>query len=580
MNRWMRLGSTGLLLFTFAACDSLDELQKLEVINENNPDRERVLATAGDVESLVASAFFIWHQGILDYGGPSVMLSTAADETTESWGNYAARDMSSEPRKAWSNSPSYGYAGVNERIWYKMYEALSAVYDGFASMEEDAAICEEIDCERARAFGKFMQGISHGYLALHFDSAFVFDETVNLADVASGAEELPLLPYPNVAAAAIGYLDEAISMSQNASWTLPSSWIRGNAYSGRDLARVANAFAVRFLTQVARTPAERDAVNWNAVIQRVDAGLEPGMGGLKGPAGDVFLDGDPTETWAHMMLYFGARSDDDTWNRADYKSIGWADQGTGYANWLATPVAQRNDFVLNSADARIHAPGDGLSDGLDFMYRGVSRFRVERGTYHFSMYSHIVYEDYATGDQSAPMPLVLYEEQQLYKAEGLYRTGQAAQAATIVNRTRVTRGGMTQATGADANLYDKIIYEHIIENFTHCTGCVYYDRRGWGPLSSTQQHHWGLVEGTPRHFPIPGQELEILQKLNYTYGGVGSEGGSLPAAAAPASNVVRKYPARLVYAFNGLDTIKDKLDYIYSSGSNRTPDGVRSLIRH
>jgi hypothetical protein len=43
--------------------------------------------------------------------------------------------------------------------------------------------------------------------------------------------------------------------------------------------------------------------------------------------------------------------------------------------------------------------------------------------------------------------------------------------------------------------------------------------------------------------------------------------------------MLRKYPARLVYAFNGLDTVQDKLDYIYS-GSKKNQDGVRSLIRH
>jgi len=576
----MRLGSTGLLLFAFAACNSLDELSELEVINENNPDRDRVLATAGDVESLLASSFFIWHQGVISSGNPGVMLSTAADETTESWGNFGARDLSSEPRKEWNNSSSYSYASATERMWYKMYEALSAVYDGYKAIEDDPAICDEIDCDRAKAFGKFVQGLGHGYLALMFDSAFVFDESVDLEAVAAGDQEIPLVPYPNVQAAALGYLDDAIGMFQSGSFTLPTSWIRGNSYSSADMIKLANAFYVRFVAMTNRTPAERDAVNWNQVITRVDAGLTPGMGGLKGGDGDVFLDGDATRSWNHQMLYYGAFYTDETWHRADYKSIGWEDEGTGYADWLATPVANRNDFVLNSADARIHPYGDGLGQGLDFGYRGVSRFRVERGTYHYSMYSHHRYSDYALGDQSAPIPLVLYEAQQLYKAEALYRTSSPGQAAAIVNRTRVDRGDMAPAAGGDADLYDKIIYEFIIENFTHCTGCVYFNRRGWGPLSSTQLHHWGLVEGTPRHFPLPGVELEVLGKESYTYGGLGREGGSLPAASAPASNTVRKYPARLVYAFSGLDTIKDKLEYIYSGGSGRTQDGVRSLIRH
>jgi hypothetical protein len=366
---------------------------------------------------------------------------------------------------------------------------------------------------------------------------------------------------------------------RGASWTLPTGWIRGNGFSAADFVRICNAFYVRLLAQMNRTPAERDAVNWGTVISRVDAGLQPGMGGLRGVDGDFWMDGDATEVWAHQMNYFGSQSSNSTWARADYKTIGWTDQSTGYSNWLATPVADRREFPMNAADARIHPPGDGLGVGLDFQYQGASIFRPERGYYHFSMYQYYRYGEYANGDQSAPWPMILYEAQQLYKAEGLFRTGDFAGAAAIVNNTRVTRGNLPAATAGDADLYEKIIYEHLIENFNHCTGCAYYNRRGWGPLSSTQQHHWGLVEGSPRHWAIPGSELEVLQKLNYTFGGLGTEGGSLASVGGSAADMVTAVPARMVYAFNGLDSVKQKLDYIWRK-DDRIPAGVRSLIRH
>lgn len=577
MMRYLRLGSAALLVFALAACEG-PALSDLEVVNENEPDRERVLASAGDVESLVSSGFFIWHSAHLNYYGPILALSATADETSCSWGNAALRDMSSEPRREWNNSPSYTYGYATADGWYKNYEALSAVYDGLKVIEEDPAICDEIDCPRIETFAKFIQGLAHGYLALQFDSAFVFDETVDLVAVAQGTEELPLVPYPNVMTAALGYLDQAITDAENASWTLPTGWIRGNAFTGPDLAKIANALYVRFLTQVNRTPADRDAINWNTVIARVDDGLEPGMGGIGGPDGDVYLDGDASGNWAHDMLYYGAQSTNSTWQRADYKTIGFTDQSGGYQTWLATTPADRQEFVMNAADARIHPAGDGLGRGLDFQYQGPSSFPASRGSYHWSMYMHHRYEDYAIGDQSEPFPFITYEAQQLMKAEGLDRTGQAG-AAEIVNRTWRDRGGMTAATDADANLRDKIIYEYLIENFIVCTGCAFYNRRGWGPLSPTTQHHWGLVEGTPRHFPVPGEELEILEKLNYSYGGVGNEGGSLtPSGAAVAAST--RVPARMIYAFNGLESVQEKLDFIYSENGNTKSSGVRSLIRH
>ena len=134
-----------------------------------------------------------------------------------------------------------------------------------------------------------------------------------------------------------------------------------------------------------------------------------------------------------------------------------------------------------------------------------------------------------------------------------------------MNATRVDRGGMTPATAGDADLLDKIMYEYRIENFLVCGSCAYFTRRGWGDLApSRPNHHQGLVEGTQIHFAVPGQELEILQKLMYTYGGVGSEGSALgPAAASGAlSRGGRVVPARMIYSFNGMETTAEKLAYI------------------
>ena len=80
-----------------------------------------------------------------------------------------------------------------------------------------------------------------------------------------------------------------------------------------------------------------------------------------------------------------------------------------------------------------------------------------------------------------------------------------------------------------------------------------------------------MVEGTPLHFAVPGKELEILQKLLYTYGGVGNEGGTLAPAAAPAAGLIasRRLPARLVYELREGPATLD-----------RVPPGVAQLVRY
>ena len=167
-------------------------------------------------------------------------------------------------------------------------------------------------------------------------------------------------------------------------------------------------------------------------------------------------------------------------------------------------------------------------------------------------------------------------EMRLTKAEGLLRMSGPSQAvADIINATRVTRGQLPSAlaTEAQADLMDKLIYEKRIENYGVCSGCAFFDRRGWGPLSpSGPNFHHGHVEGTPLHFPVPGLELSILGLPNYTFGGIGNE--LAPPAALTSS---RGVPARHLYAFRVEPrmSVTDKLRYLRESML-----GERRLVRY
>ncbi len=203
-------------------------------------------------------------------------------------------------------------------------------------------------------------------------------------------------------------------------------------------------------------------------------------------------------------------------------------------------------------------PGDPEGRGLDFQYQGESRWPASRGTYRNSYYLHHRYEQYPITGGQAPVPIMVKEAQELMKAEGLYRTGDGAGAAEIVNATRVTRGNLPPATAADDDLLDKIIYEYRIENFFVCPGCAFFTRRAWGELAATgPDHHQGPVVGTPRHFAVPGQELEILQKPIYTYGGIGAEGTSLEPAPNARLSQGTVAPVRVVYSDEHLRRIAE-----------------------
>jgi hypothetical protein len=106
----------------------------------------------------------------------------------------------------------------------------------------------------------------------------------------------------------------------------------------------------------------------------------------------------------------------------------------------------------------------------------------------------------------------------LMRAEALVRTnGSKAQAATLINKTRVTRGGLAPLTGAESNdvLLAAIIYEQLVElGWTNLHSNGYFFRRAT-TLPSMQ-----LQPGTIPHLPVPAQELNVLGLPEYSFGGV------------------------------------------------------------
>ena len=108
----------------------------------------------------------------------------------------------------------------------------------------------------------------------------------------------------------------------------------------------------------------------------------------------------------------------------------------------------------------------------------------------------------------------------LLQAEALIRTGGSlAAAATIINKTRVTRGGLAAAAAGDgvAGLTTKLGYEMEIELLGLGASPYYWRRRTDG-----------LLEGTPREMPVPAKELGVKGEALYTWGGTGPLNSATP----------------------------------------------------
>jgi len=94
-------------------------------------------------------------------------------------------------------------------------------------------------------------------------------------------------------------------------------------------------------------------------------------------------------------------------------------------------------------------------------------------------------------------------------AEALVRSnGDLGRAATLINKTRVTRGGLAPVAANAAALLAAISYERDIE-LLNTNGHALFDARRLEQLQA----------GTIRQLPIPARELETLKLPVYTFGG-------------------------------------------------------------
>jgi hypothetical protein len=243
-------------------------------------------------------------------------------------------------------------------------------------------------------------------------------------------------------------------------------------------------------------------------------------------------------TWWNSPPWY-ANLGGDIWARADDKTIGYTEVGAGkgYDAWLATPADQRLPFDLDIPDRRITPgppPHTALVDcGSYFCKEIPSSLPANRGTYHWSNYAHQRLQYWTEADGFAFIPIAYEASENLFLAETKLWQGDAAGAVAILNDTRVGNGQLPAATAADADLAEKLFYESLIENWNYCSVCAWTGRRRWGPLADGTTHHFGMLQGTQLNFAPPGADLQTLNKLVYTYGGLGEESGALAASSDP-----------------------------------------------
>ena len=515
--------AAALLLTGAAGCVDLD------VTNPNQPDAGRALRTPGDVESLMAGAYRQWWNAEQLHTGSTwsigMILSVQSFQHSAFPANWGMYQYSEYPRAQLQNDPAHQFYQAWANPWSYNYRGVSAIRDGLLAINSGQVDLAG-NTNRAKAWGKFMQGLHHGSIALLFDKGFIVDETTDMSAIEPQ-------PYTAVMAAALKYLDDAIALTTH-SFTIPADWT-SNEMSNVELRRLAHSYKARFRANVARTPAERQAVNWAAVIADANQGIQEDW--------DMNID---WISWLHYAGYY--MTWEASWSQMHYQILGMADQSGKYQTWINLPVGQRHPNLPGNVPFTIITPDERFpqgatlaehraNPGLYYQAQAATTWgQPGRGTHRWSYYADQRYRTWRAVD--GPFTWFTTEELDLLKAEGYFRTGQPALAAQLINLTRVGNGGLNPTDAAGTNtdcvpklpngscggLFEMLKWEARLEQqFQGMFGAPwYFQARGWGDL----------YKGTQLEFPVPCREMQIMLQECYTFGGVGGQRASTGSSYA------------------------------------------------
>jgi hypothetical protein len=408
--------------------------------------------------------------------------------------------------------------------------------------------------QRFKAFGEFMRGVSLGYIALFYDSAAVITAAMDPQDPGE------LVPYTQVMDSALAALQRAIDYANTpGTQALEATWIPSpTSFTPAELVRLIRSYRARLRANVARTPAERAAVNWDLVIADAQNGIAADH------LNTTNTTSGPFRTWVAQYDTYGL------WHQMPPWVIGMGDVSGSYAAWIATPVSSRGagnvGFFMVTPDQRFPQGATRPAQQADFAITSCEKastpckryFANRIGNDQFnslgwgwSNYDFVRFHSWrVSGDgtgQNGNLVVFTKAELDMLEAEGQIRKGNFSAAATLINKTRVANGHLPPLTafdnttpapgGADCvpkvpvapynvvacgNMMEAMKWEKRIETaYTHFAAW-YLDHRGWGDLA----------ENVPLFWAVPYQDLQARGRPLSAIYSAGAGVGTAPNSAA------------------------------------------------
>jgi len=323
-----------------AACE-----RAIATENQTSGDTEKVIGTPNDAEALISTYYRRWHTGL--YGTTTDLEGMANVFSMMNFSSLANECQNSHfPLSGASNVNLPGNTCASNQ--YRLYQVLGEVErvaSNLLTQMDDKThplVLGNTDPKtdardlRARSFAEFLRGVSLGYIALMHDSGAVISPGM------TGTDPGKLVGYVELMDSAYAALQRSIDYAQptftvtnpTAGFPLPTSWYpRANPTTAAQWVQVIKSYRARFRANIARTPAERAAADWNKIIADAQGGI----------TGDEMLvtntSTGPSNAWRQQYESFT------TWHQMPAFFIGMADGGTSYASWIATPLTDREEEV-------------------------------------------------------------------------------------------------------------------------------------------------------------------------------------------------------------------------------------------
>jgi len=395
---------------------------------------------------------------------------------------------------------------------------------------------------RDRGFAQFVNGISLGYVAFMYDSAAIVTNVVpsNVIPDLSG--------YQAVMTAALAELDSALATAGGANaaaaFPLSSAWINGNPMTQAQFVQFIHSWKARLRAGVARTPAERAAVNWANVIADATAGITADI--------SITIGGGWSCSYDCNQMYVAVG-----WHEMTLMILGMADTSGAYKSFIALPVASRDgsQLLIQTPDLRLPQGATRAAQNTDTPYAAApfkpGRYFDNRLAaddfagpgYGTSEYDHKRWLTIYKTSQTGPMVQFAKAEVDMLAAEGYIYAGNFGAAQALIDASRAKHGLPSIGVIASASqqiqlgvnacvpqvpappaftttqcgtILEAMKWEKRMETAYVNFASWFVEGRGWGDLAATMPYQW----------PVPNEEMNSRQHPYYNMGGPGQPGGA------------------------------------------------------